>query len=110
MATVIRTKPLKRRASTSIRVDPNIRALRVYPVEETKKEIADLNSVGIKLSRDQAVHLARVLLAVSQEWDEVEITAYRLAPRKSDGSYGVTVTSRNSELKRSRGNPAVARV
>ena len=67
-----------RRAATSIRVNPKVRAMRVYPVEGTAKTIDELQSVGIKLSREQAIHLARVLLAVSQEWDEVEITAYRL--------------------------------
>jgi hypothetical protein len=29
----------------------------------------------MKLSKDQAIHLARVLLAVSQEWEEIDITA-----------------------------------
>jgi hypothetical protein len=95
MSDSIRKKPLKRKAATSIRVDPNVRALKVYPVSGTRKTTQDLNSVGVKLTRDQAVHLARVLLAVSQDWDDVEITAYRLAPRRSDGTYGVTVTTRS---------------
>jgi hypothetical protein len=42
--------------------------------------------------KDQAIHLARVLLAVSQEWEEVDITAYRLK-RRADGTYQITVTS-----------------
>jgi hypothetical protein len=63
-------KTRTRRAATSIRVNPDVRAMRVYPVEGSDKTIDQLNSVGIKLSRDQAVHLARVLLAVSQDWDE----------------------------------------
>ena len=33
-------KILKRKASTSIRVDPDVRALRVYPVEGSKKALA----------------------------------------------------------------------
>ena len=53
--------------------------------------------MGIKLSRDQAIHLSRVLLAVSQEWDEIDITAYRLKKRKSDGTYQITVTSFHPE-------------
>jgi hypothetical protein len=44
------------------------------------------------MSKDQAIHLARVLLAVSQEWDENDLTAYRLK-RRADGTYQVTVTS-----------------
>jgi hypothetical protein len=94
MAVAAVDKLAKRKASTSIRVNPNVRALRVYPIDGSKKTIDELNSVGIKLSRDQAIHLARVLLAVSQDWDELEVTAYRLAPRKSDGTFSVTVTSR----------------
>ena len=84
----------RRRAPTSIAIDPNIRALRVYPVEGTKRDLSDLQTVGIKLSREQALHLARVLLAVTQDWDEVEITAKRMERRKSDGTFPVTVTSR----------------
>jgi hypothetical protein len=68
-------KAKTRRAASSLRVSPNVRALRVYPVEGSKKRIAQLNPVGIKLSRERAIHLARVLLAVTQEWDEVEVTA-----------------------------------
>ncbi len=45
------------------------------------------------MTRDQAVLLARVLLAVSQEWDEIDVTAYRFERRKSDGTYHITVTS-----------------
>ncbi len=88
-------KPLKRFASTSIRIDPNVRAMRVYPVEGTKKPTEELESIGIKLTREQAIHLARVLLAASQDWDDLEITAYRRQARRSDGTYPVTVTSRN---------------
>ena len=46
------------------------------------------------MSKEQAIHLARVLLAVTQEWDEVDITAYRFRKRHEDGTYLVTVTSR----------------
>jgi hypothetical protein len=84
---------MARQSSKSIKVDPNVRCLRVYPVEDTAKAVQELKTVGIKLSRDQAVHLARVLLAVSQEWDEIDITAYRLEKRKSDGTHQLTVTS-----------------
>jgi hypothetical protein len=84
---------MARQSSKSIKVNPNVRCLRVYPIEDTAKDVTSLKTVGIKLSRDQAIHLARVLLAVSQEWDELEITAYRLEKRKSDGTHQVTVTS-----------------
>jgi len=84
---------MNRKSSTSITIDPNVRCQRIYPVEDTKKEIKDLATVGLKLSRQQAIHLARVLLAVTQEWSEIDITAYRFEQRKSDGTYHITVTS-----------------
>lgn len=87
---------MPRKSATSIRVDPNIRCLRIYPAEGTKKNVGDLQTVGFKLSRDHAVHLARVLLAVSQDWSEIDITGYRLEKRKTDGTYHITVTSNGS--------------
>lgn len=90
-------KPTKKRVSaSSIKIDTNVRCQRIYPVEDSKqstKKISDLKTVGIKLSREQATHLARVLLAASQEWDEIDITAWRIYKRQSDNSYNVTVTS-----------------
>ena len=88
---------MARKAATSIKVDPNARCLRIYPAEDTQKNVKDLKTVGIKLSREQAVHLARVLLAVTQEWYEIDLTAYRLKRRKSDGTYQITVTSFHPE-------------
>lgn len=84
---------MPRQTVNSIEVSPNVRALRIYPVKESSKASAELQTVGIKLAREQAIHLARVLLAVSQDWETVEITAHRLQSRQSDGTYGVTVTS-----------------
>ena len=88
---------MTRKSVTSIKVDPNARCLRIYPTEQTQKSVKDLKTVGIKLSREQAVHLARVLLAVTQEWDEIDLTAYRLKKRKSDGTYQMTVTHFHQE-------------
>lgn len=83
----------KRKSASAIEVDTNVRCDRVYPTEGTKKTVDDLQTVGIKLSREQAIHLARVLLAVSHEWENVDITAYRFGSRKSDSTYRLTVTS-----------------
>ena len=83
---------MPRKSPRSIQVDGNVRCLKLYPMEGTKRTIDRLETVGIKLTREQAVHLARVLLAVSQDWPEVDITGYRLRPRKSDGTFGLTVT------------------
>jgi hypothetical protein len=84
---------MARKSPSSIRLDPNVRCQRIYPVEETNKNVRDLKTIGIKLSREQAVHLARVLLAVSQDWEEIDITGYRLERRTIDGTYHLTITS-----------------
>jgi hypothetical protein len=85
---------MKRQSARAISIDSNVRCDRIYPTEDTKRTVSDLQTVGIKLSKEQAIHLARVLLAVTQEWDEVDITAYRFRKRHEDGTYLVTVTSR----------------
>ena len=84
---------LKRQSAGAVSVDTNVRCLRVYPTEDTKRTVSDLQTVGIKLTKDQAIHLARVLLVVTQEWDEVDITAYRFEKRQDDGTYRLTITS-----------------
>jgi hypothetical protein len=84
--------PRKRKSPGSITIDPNVRCQRIYPIEGTKKEVADLKTIGFKLTKDQAIHLARVLLAVSQEWEEMEVTGYRFDKRR-DGTFHLTVTS-----------------
>jgi hypothetical protein len=83
---------IARRSARSVKIDTNVRCNRVYPIEETNKDVKKLKTVGLKLSRDQTIHLARVLLAVSQEWEEIDLTAYRLK-RRADGTYQITVTS-----------------
>jgi len=83
----------KRRSAKSITIETNLRCQRIYPTEGTRRSVADLQSVGLKLNKDEAIHLARVLLAVTQDWDEVDITGYRFQKRKSDGLYRLTVTS-----------------
>jgi hypothetical protein len=86
-------KKTTRKAPASIKIDANVRCDRIYPTEATKKQVSDLKTVGIKLTKDQAIHLARVLLAVSQDWDNIDITAYRFDQRKSDDTFHITVTS-----------------
>ena len=38
--------------------------------------------------------MARVLLAVTQEWDEIDITGFRFRRRQEDGTYLLTVPSK----------------
>lgn len=93
-----KSKPDSKRLSPSaITIDPNVRCERIYPVEDSPKTLSELKTVGIKLSRQQAIHLARVLLAVTQDWELVDITAYRNSRRSDDGTYHITVTSKQLE-------------
>ena len=64
------------------------RALRDYPLYDPPHKVEEY-----LLSREQAIHLARVLLAAAQEWDEMEVTAWRVYKRQSDNTYNVTVTT-----------------
>ena len=84
---------MKRQSAGSVSIDTNVRCLRIYPTEDTRRTVSELQTVGIRLAKEQAIHLARVLLAVSQEWDEVDITAYRFEKRQDDGTYRLTITS-----------------
>jgi hypothetical protein len=84
---------LKRQSASSVSVDTNVRCLRVYPTEDTKRTVADLQTAGIRLTKEQAIHLARVLLVVTQEWDEVDVTAYRFEKRQEDSTFRLTITS-----------------
>jgi hypothetical protein len=88
------SKSLKKRASGSnIEISSYVKCQRIYPVEDKKSRnihIQDLKTVGIKLSSEQAIKLALVLLAASQEWKEIDLTAWRKP--LSSGEYKVTVT------------------
>jgi hypothetical protein len=84
---------LKRQAASALSVDTNVRCLRVYPTEDTKRTVSDLQTIGIRLTKEQAIHLARLLLVVTQEWDEIDVTAYRFEKRQEDGTYRLTITS-----------------
>jgi hypothetical protein len=85
---------MSRISAKAITIRSHVRCDRICPTEDTRRTIGDLKTVGLKLNKDQAIDLARVLLAVTQEWDEIEITAYRFEKQRADGTYLVTVTSR----------------
>jgi len=84
---------MPRKSATSLNIDPNVRCNRIYPTEASKKSLAELKTIGIKLSKDQAIHLARVLLAAAYEWEEIDITGWRFEKRNADGTYHLTITS-----------------
>ena len=72
-------------------VDPNVRCTLIYPMEGTKRDIREVEMVGFRLSRDQAIDLARALLAVTQDWEEIAITGFRFQRRLADDTYPVIV-------------------
>lgn len=84
---------MPRRSAKSITINPNVRCQRIYPVAGTKKVVHELDTVGFKMTREQAIDLARVLLAVTQDWQEVDITGFRFEKRRSDNTYRLTITS-----------------
>jgi hypothetical protein len=75
-----------------VRVDPNLRCERIYPIEGTNKTVADLQTVGIKLTPEQATALAKALLVAAQDWEDISITGKRKEQRKSNGTFPLTVT------------------
>lgn len=83
---------MARKSATAVTISPKLRCNRIYPIPGTKKTVAGLKTVGFKLTRDQAINLARVLLAVSQSWSTVDVTAFR-SKRFSDGTFPITVTT-----------------
>jgi hypothetical protein len=56
---------MKRQSARAISINGNVRCDRVYPTEDTKRNVEELQTVGIKLNKEQAIHLARVILAVT---------------------------------------------
>jgi len=84
--------PTKRESAKQFVIDANLRCDRIYPTEKTARKISELQTVGFKLNRQQALQLARVLLAVTQDWEEFDITGWRSSKRASDGTHSVTVT------------------
>lgn len=80
------------RSARALSFDPNLRCPKVYPVSGSLKNIGELKTVGFKLSRHQGIPLARLLLAASQEWENVDVTAYRSSQKSSDGTFHVAVT------------------
>ena len=83
---------MKRISPKNISVKSNLKVNKVYPLLDTKKDIKDLKTVGIQLSKNQAIELSRILLAVSQDWEVVDLTFYRNP--SSDGKFRGTITTK----------------
>lgn len=81
---------MPRRSVKSIEVEGNISCEQIYPVLGTNKNLTELKSVAFRLTDTQAIKLARALLAATQDWRMIDVTAFRL--RKL-----ITVTGRQDE-------------
>lgn len=88
---------MPRKSLKDIVLSTNLRCLRIYPVKRTNKTVSELKTIGIKLSKQQAIQLARGLLAASQDWNNIEITGYRLRRSQSDETYPLTVTAHEED-------------
>ena len=83
---------MPRKSARSVAINSNLRCQRIYPVKGTNKTVEDLTTIGFKLTREQAIDFARVLLAVTQDWSEIDVTGFR-SKERSDGTFPITVTS-----------------
>jgi hypothetical protein len=91
----------RRTSVKNLTVDQNVRSRRIYPVEDAVNTACPAkhsknwkgDTVGFSLTKEQAIHLARVLLAATQEWDRIAVVAWLRDKRKNDGTYPVTVSS-----------------
>ncbi|MBM4287696.1 MAG: hypothetical protein FJ135_06055 [Deltaproteobacteria bacterium] len=83
---------------TSITIDTHIRCRQVFP-PENQATYKDLTIMGVRLSREEALHLARAILAATQEWQEVELVVHRFDKRKSDNTYLLTVVPEHHEVE-----------
>ena len=84
---------MPRKSPKSVTINGNVRCQRIYPMEGSTKTVVKLETIGFKLTREQAIELAPVLLAVTQDWQEIDITGFRLKKRRLDGTFPLTVTS-----------------
>jgi hypothetical protein len=83
---------------TSLTIDTHVRCRQIFPLEKAAayKELA---TMGVRLSREEALHLARAILAATQEWEEVELVVHRFDKRKSDNTYLLSVVPEHHEVE-----------
>jgi hypothetical protein len=83
---------------TPLTVDTHIRCLQIYPKGE-EAAYQHLKTVGVRLSRPEALRLATAILAAAQEWQEVELVVHRTEKRASDHTYLLTVVPEHHEVE-----------
>jgi hypothetical protein len=82
---------------TSLTIDTHIRCKQIYP-KEKEAAYKDLATMGVKLSREEALHLARAILAATQEWEEIELVVHRFDKLQSDNTYLLSVVPEHHEV------------
>ena len=88
---------MPRKLVTSLTIDTHVRCLQVFP-EEKEAAYKELETMGVKLSREEALHLARAILAATQEWKEVALVVHRFDKRKSDNTYLLSVVPEHHKV------------
>jgi hypothetical protein len=56
----------------------NIQCQKIYPVQQTKKEVSNLKTVAFQLTSEQAIDLAKKLLGAAQASKVIDVTGFRL--------------------------------
>jgi hypothetical protein len=83
---------------TSLTIDTHVRCRQIFP-QEKEAAYKDLVTMGVRLSREEALHLARAILAATQEWEEVELVVHRFDKRTSDNTYLLSIVPEHHEVE-----------
>jgi hypothetical protein len=89
---------MPKKTITSLTIDTHVRCLQIFP-KEKEAAYKELATMGVKLSREEALHLARAILAATQEWEEVELVVHRFDKRNSDNTYLLSVVPEHHEVE-----------
>ena len=55
----------------------NVKCNKIYPALDTSKQVSDLKTVAFQVSKEQAIDLAKKLLAAAQSSSKIDVTAFR---------------------------------
>ena len=66
---------------TRYTIDLNINCIRIYQSEDTKLPVEEMEVISLRLFRDQALQLARVLREATPDWEGIDIVGHRFEHR-----------------------------
>lgn len=89
---------MPKKTLSSLTIDMHVRCQQVFP-QESEAAYRELKTMGVRLSREEALHLARAILAATQEWEEVELVVHRFDRRPSDRTYLLAVVPEHHEVE-----------